>query len=60
MGKSEVEDRLDRKCQEAGEDKKYVLVIEGNMREEANQRKTNKSEATSRLPFARPAVPNYD
>jgi hypothetical protein len=40
--------------------KKYVLVIEGSMREEANQGKTNKSEDTSRLPFARPAVLNYN
>jgi hypothetical protein len=40
--------------------KEYVPVIEGSMREEANEGKTKESEDVSRLSFARPAVRNND
>ena len=40
--------------------KEYVPVIEGSMREEANEGKTKESKDVSRLPFARPAVPYND
>jgi hypothetical protein len=40
--------------------KEYVPVIEGGMREEANEGKTKEREDVSRLTFARPAVRNND